>query len=543
METVKAIYKDKRIALVNVRTTDTHLLNDIARIPDATYDKKTKRASMPIRRATGILIKRWKIKTSDTVRAAFKRETQRQERPFKKQIKNFSPILYPFQRAGVRAIEKNNGNILIADDMGLGKTIQTLAYLARHPEIRPAVVVCPASLKTNWQREIKNNMTGESVYIATGRTPQQILHDVSILVINYDILHNGRKESWRDTIAQMRPQLLVVDEIHYAKNQQTKRARALIQLAQSCPRVIGLTGTAIQSRPAEAFTPIQLIDPTLFRVKTHYMIRYCAAHHNGFRWDTTGAANTDELHFILCASIMIRRRKEDVLKQLPTKRRVAITIDIDNRTEYATAEKEFITWLMKTDPRAADRAAKAEAVTKVSYLKHLCAAGKLKATIEWVENFLTSTGNKLVVFNTFHTMTDGMRDHFADRCVALDGRTPANKRQAIVDAFNNDDKIRVFVGGLKSIGTGLNLQSSCSDTLHAGIGWTPGEHDQAEDRVHRIGQTKHVCAYYLICNNTIEEPIARIIDNKRRVVRSILDGENVTDADLLTKLMKEYRQG
>ena len=177
--------------------------------------------------------------------------------------------LFPFQKVGVEFLERANGRAGIFDEMGLGKTIQAIAYMQLHPELRPVVVVVPASLKINWKREIEKWMTTNfKVEVLKGRTPYDLTGD--ILIINYDIL-----TAWIAKLLEFKPALLIADEAHYAKNTTSQRAKALINLAEKIDKVILLTGTPVTNRPKELFPLLQMLDKNAWPNFFRYAKQYC----------------------------------------------------------------------------------------------------------------------------------------------------------------------------------------------------------------------------------------------------------------------------
>jgi len=423
--------------------------------------------------------------------------------------------LYPFQKEGVAFVEKRQGRALIADSMGLGKTAQALAWLQLHPDRRPALVVVPASLKLNWKREAEMWMSDPKVQILSGKKPDRPIHG-DIIVINYDIL-----PSWVGRLQECRPEVVIADEIHYIKNRSAKRTKAFKALVKGVPYVIGLSGTPIVNRPVEAFNALSIIEPTLFPSFWKYAQRYCGARHNGFGWDFTGASNTEELNKKL-SRVMIRRRKEDVLKELPAKTISIVPMPLDNEREYYKVEEDFIGWLQAIDPDKAARAQNAEALAKIEALKQLAIKGKIKMAIQWIRDYLDSDG-KLVVFCTHRSTVDSLMEEFGDVAVKVDGSVSGKARDEAVQAFQTRPDIRLFVGNMNSSAVFLEL------------GWGPGDHTQAEDRIHRIGQEADaVNIYYLIAEGTIEEQIMGLIDKKRLVLDQVLDGKETDESSLLS---------
>lgn len=448
------------------------------------------------------------------------------------------PGLYPFQVDGIKFIEAKEGKCLIGDEMGLGKTIQALGWLKLHPELRPVVIVVPASLKLNWEREIiKWIGTETKVVLLSGKKPsKKVLKGRHIAVINYDIL-----SSWLKTLMDWSPQILIADESHYIKNNKAQRTKAVKELAKSVAHTLFLTGTPIINRPVEFFTVLNLLAPQEFPSWLRYTQKYCGAYHDGYGWNVSGATNTSELFDRVNGKIMLRRKKEEVLKDLPTKRRFVVPMEINNGAEYLAADNNLIQWVKeKFGPKRAEKTSQAEALTRFSYLKQLASEGKRQAALSWIQDALDTNG-KLVLFAVHHTMIDWLQEQLVGyNPVVVDGRVGQDKRQAAVDRFQNDPTCKVFIGNIKAAGVGLTL-TAASTTVFLELGWTPGEHDQAEDRVHRIGQeADRVEAYYLVAANTIEEEIAGLLDEKREVLSAVLDGKkDVDEGNLLTELLKK----
>jgi SNF2 family DNA or RNA helicase len=449
--------------------------------------------------------------------------------------------LFPYQKAGIEFAEQCNGNVLIADEMGLGKTIQALGWLELHPEIRPAVIVVPASLKLNWQKEIDMWMSKKKKsVICSGRKPtkadKKALTKTDLIIINYDILSN----EWLDEFKRIKIQAMIIDEVHMIKSPAAKRTKAVMKLKRMVNHTLALSGTPITNRPIELFTTIKMLAPQLFGSKFEFAQEFCNARHNGFGWDFSGAKNTEKLHKILTESIMIRRLKADVLKDLPAKMRSVVPMEITNRSVYIKAESDFISYLKKIDPEKAKSAERAETLVQIEGLKQLTIAGKIKACKLWIKEHLETNG-KLVVFCTHKSTINHLMAAFKDVAVKLDGSTSQTDRQVVVDKFQTDDSVRLFVGNIKAAGVGITL-TAASSVAFLEFPWTPAELDQGEDRIHRIGQeADSVNIYYLIADQTIETEIAELLDKKRKVIQSVLDGKEVEDENLLTELINKYK--
>jgi SWI/SNF-related matrix-associated actin-dependent regulator 1 of chromatin subfamily A len=263
--------------------------------------------------------------------------------------------LYPYQKTGVKMMEGFNGRALLADEMGLGKTIQALYYHKRNKK-GTTIVVCPASLKFNWAREAANHIKQSSMIVEGRKPPTRAgFKRNRFIIINYEVL-----SYWVDHLKKFKPTLLILDECHYIKNRKAKRTRAVQALAKNIDEVIAISGTPLTNRPSELFPVLNLLRPDKFKSFMPYAHRYCDAKKNRWGWDFKGAKNLDELHEKLTSTMMIRRKKMDVLQDLPEKSRNVITIPISNRKEYDEAETDLIAWLSKFNIGKAKRAEAAE---------------------------------------------------------------------------------------------------------------------------------------------------------------------------------------
>lgn len=434
---------------------------------------------------------------------------------------------YQFQVGGIRFLEERNGRAIIGDDCGLGKCLMSISWLMLHPEARPAIILCPASVKYVWHNELKKHAGARST-ILSGQTPDRasLAGDLKgqIFICNYDILR-----FWLPLLA-INPQAVIIDECQRISNRKAKRSIATSTLAKASPHVIGLSGTPITSRPVQFFPILQMIDPKQFASFWWYAFRFCAPKRGwqGRGWDFSGASHTEELHERI-SKLMIRRMKVDVLKDLPAKVRTIMPVDIDNRQEYERARDDFIKWLTsKKGNAAAVRAARAEAIVRLGSLKHLAAEGKLGAAVAFIREWLEDTDLKLAVYAIHHSILDRLMAAFPG-AATVTGRSSPKDRESEVHRFQTDPNCRLFFGNIQAAGEGITLHAA-SDMLVLELGWTPAEHDQCEDRILRIGQTSdHVQIRYMIAQNTIEEDILDLINRKRDMISRVVDGKASKD--------------
>jgi len=471
---------------------------------------------------------------------------------------HLNAVLMPFQKEGVRFVYEKKGRALISDQMGLGKSLQALTYLEMNSD--KCIIICPASLKLTWAKELNKWNTNYNLWLCSGKKNKSKIQIVSntlatkdVYIVNWDILGNATEEKrdyktgktkkvdipytgWVDFLLDMEPDLVIADEIHFAKNAKNIRSRGLIRIGKRVSHFIGLSGTPIENRPVEFFSTLNLINANLFSSWWNYTKRYCAAKQTRFGLDSSGCSNIEELHEIV-SNVMIRRKKEDVLPDLPKKRRIVIPVEITNRKKYDLAERDIIEFLRNTVGKdAAEKAGNAEALVEISKLRELAYQGKKKAVVRWVTDYL-ETENKLVIFAIHKEVLDYLEEYFKDICVRIDGQTPVNNRQNIVDQFQTDPKIKLFLGNVKAAGVGLTL-TAANSTCFVEFPWSPGQSDQAEDRVHRIGQeSDSVNAYYLVAEKTIDIKFLEMLDEKRKIVDGVLDGKTVENVSLIKILL------
>ena len=508
-------------------------LDKVRSLSERKFHPEGKYWTTPLKMQTVESLKNWNFELDQELKDYLKRTKVHVDQVSEIEIPGLKKTLYPFQKRGVAFIEAKDGRVLIGDEMGLGKTMQALAWLQLHPEYRPALIVVPASLKLNWAKEAHTWMTRPRIQILSGTNPSTKLKG-EIIIINYDILH-----PWMKALTDYQPMVMITDECHYFKSNKAKRTKAIMKLGGRIPHVLALSGTPIVNRPIEIYNAVKLIDPTIMPPRFEFAMKYCAAKNNGFGWDFSGASDTEELHEKLSNTIMIRRKKVDVLPDLPNKMRSFIPMELDNEKEYQFAESNFIAFVRgRKGKEAAERASNAQALAEIEGLKQLAVQGKMKQAIGWIQNFL-DVGGKLVVFAVHKFVINELMDKFGDIAVKIDGSVTGINRQKAVNAFQTDPAIRLFVGNVKAAGVGITLTAS-SNVAFLELPWTPGEVVQAEDRVHRIGQSNNVCIHYLLASGTIEEKVATLIDHKRKILDSVLDGEETDDRSLLSELMKEY---
>lgn len=302
---------------------------------------------------------------------------------------------------------------------------------------------------------------------------------------------------------------------------------------------IALSGTPMRNYPANFFNTLNLINPVLFPNRWKYLFRYCNPKNNGFGWTFTGASNIEELHTKI-KPLMIRRLKSEVLTELPPKQKIIVPMELNQIAvkEYIKADKEFIDWLKNHIANGI------EAQTQIEKLKQLAYLAKRNAVIQWIKDYLT-TDNKLVIF-TYHTkVLNDIVSQFKNISVSLDGSTNIKDRQNNVDKFQKNSKIRLFIGQIQAAGIGITL-TAANACAFVEFGYSPFDHDQAEDRINRLGQTADsITAYYLLNEQSIETDLMDLLNSKYDNVSKVLDGKSKGDffsSSLSLEVVKKYRK-
>ena len=450
----------------------------------------------------------------------------------------------PYQRAGI-AYASSRQHCLIGDEMGLGKTIQAIGIINADSTIQQVLVVCPASLKINWHRELNKWLTRPlSVSIANGDFP-----DSDIVIINYDILKKYRRSLRSRTWG-----LLVCDEAHYLKNPKAQRTNEVLGKYDKDPvkrleaipaiRKVYLTGTPIANRPIELWPILKSTGLSDFQNWKHYVTRYCAGATTRFGWDVSGASNLGELQEKLRSQIMVRRLKKDVLTDLPAKRRQIIELPVNGAkgiiSEEAAAwqaRKEIIENLQMSvelakagDKEAYDEAVKKlsegmlAAFTEMSKIRHETALAKVEYVVEHVAEAVDSSG-KVVLFGHHKDVLYSVKKQLEEKeiqCVTLTGDMGQAERQVSVDRFQTDPNVQVFIGTIGAAGVGITL-TAASHVVFAELDWVPGNLSQAEDRCHRIGQKGSVLVQHLVLDGSLDATIAKRVVEKQNVIDSALD--------------------
>jgi SWI/SNF-related matrix-associated actin-dependent regulator 1 of chromatin subfamily A len=436
------------------------------------------------------------------------------------------------------AIEKllANNKFILADDMGLGKT--TAAVIASMESgAKKVLIVCPASLKINWDREIKN-YTDRKVLIVEGRKWGSTF---DYYIINYDILknyHTTEKSEDSDDyklLVNEKFDLAIVDEAHYVSNSTANRTRLLNDVLETIPRVWLLTGTPMTSRPINYFNLLKIVDSPLTLNWQSYVRRYCKGYQftvgNRKVWNTSGASNLDELRE-RTKSYVLRRMKTDIL-DLPEKIVTPVFVELSSKM-YDEELEEFTR--ISNDNK--DKETLSVTLNRLMKIRQLIAYEKIPYTCEIIDKCLDQ-GKKVIVFTNFTMSLDMLHEKYKKNSVILNGSMSKEKKQESVDRFQNEDKVKIFISNIVAGGVGITLTAG-EVVIMNDLSFVPAHHSQAEDRSYRYGQQNSVLVYYPVFENTVEKIIYNILQKKKGIIDQVMgDGEysESFSKDLLKSLL------
>lgn len=455
------------------------------------------------------------VKADDAVKKLYREEKARRTHLDEIRVKEDTDIeigtkldLYPYQKVAVEFIDRAGGRAMVADQMGLGKTATAIGYA--HYHTLKTLIICPKSVVVNWAREIER-FTGKKTTIWASKDKAGRI-DAQYHVINYDIV--GAR---MDELRKAGFELMVCDEATFLKNRQTKRAKAILgdyKQRKLYPgiktkHVIFLTGTPILNKPIEAFVLLNFLDKDRFSNFFQFTQKYGG-------WKGEDGRNLDDLHH-RTKDLIIRRLKKDILTELPAKQRndLYVELTIDEQKEYQDLlNKLFRKWKVLGKPTIAEMPA----------IQNYLIERKMPRLIEMVDEMI-SQDRGILIYSCYVEPLKKLAKHYGKQAAMIHGQLNTTERQKSIDALK-DGSAKV---GLFSIGAGAmgidGLQHSIDTVVFLDRWWVPAIHEQAEDRLFRIGQTKQVQAYYMTCEGTIDEYMGTILREKQQMIDQVVDGQ------------------
>ena len=446
-------------------------------------------------------------------------------------IKGMQLQLYPYQKVGVKFVERADGRCLIADAPGLGKTAQAIGF-AQHKNLK-TIIVCPLSVVVNWQREIKK-FTGKESTVWDSKNYYGKLNN-QFHIVHYDAV--GK------VVGDLRKQefdLLVCDEATYLKNRQTIRAKSILGSYKERRKYPGiktkycifLTGTPVMSRPIEAFALLNFLDKERFNNFFHFTQRYGG-------WKGEAPRNLQDLHD-RTKDLVIRRKKEQILTELPAKQRNDLYVELtkDEQKQYKEMLREvFGRWKVEKPT-----------IGHMPKIQEFLIEKKMPRLVEMVDEFLDND-KPILIFSNYLAPLKFLSEHYGEKSAILTGEMNSKERQKSIDRLTSGEaKVGLF--SLLAAGMGIDgLQEQIDTVVFLNCDWVPANHEQAEDRTHRIGQKSQVQVYYMLCADTIDEYMRDILKEKQKVADLVVDGALVTPErsksyfkEFVSKISQVYRE-
>jgi SWI/SNF-related matrix-associated actin-dependent regulator of chromatin subfamily A-like protein 1 len=480
--------------------------------------------------------------------------------------------LREFQEVGAEFIEAAGGNVIVADEMGLGKTWQAMAYALKN-DFR-VMVICPASLKPNWARQIRT-LTGVRPSVLQGGEPTQgdlirfLTDPPKYSIINYDIVGRAMKYKkvwkdergftheddqvrylWVELINMAKPDLVIVDEGHYIKNIDSNRSQAVRQL--KVPRIVFLTGTPVLNRPGELWPMLTMIAPEQFPAHETFL--------NQYTYDGKSAKNVDELRTLM-RPLMIRRLKKDVQKDLPPINRDNIPHELSEKALklYRKVEQGVYTAIEAYSPtgQGGQEMGITNILAQIQRLKMVCAIDKADHTAELAiqayEETDESSPRKVLIFSQFKAVAYAIYQRLADDgCLCFVKRTSSDfvtanneERDRLVQQFQTDPNIKYMVVTEKTTKEGHDITAAGS-TIFNDVFWTPAGHEQAEGRAYgRLDNPHTINSYYMITEmggDSIEEWIMELLAEKMHMINEVVEGvEASRDVSVVMELIQKMK--
>lgn len=460
---------------------------------------------------------------------------------------------YEYQREGI-CFGLEHKRIIIGDEPGLGKTLQSIGIVDT-ANAYPCLVICPSSLKINWQREFEKFTDKSAIVLDNNvRTTWGYLLSMGVhqvAIVNYESLRKffvwdirgGKQFRLKDVV--FNPQIqafksIIIDESHRVKDPSAQQTIFTKGLSVGKDWCILLSGTPVVNRPEDLIAQLSIMNRLgEFGGRAKFIADYCTDPKDKTAKSTVPLSELSRQLYDTC---MIRREKAKVLPQLPDKTRVDLYVDISNDKEYNLAAEDLAAYLQEytecTDWEIR-RKMRMEALVKFMTLRSLATRGKKAQAVDFIRTFLDS-GKKLIVFCSLHEIVDELQKVFP-RAVTVTGRDSAVSKQASVDAFQNNPNVQLIICSIKAAGVGLTL-TAASDVAFIELAWTYADCCQCEDRAHRIGQKDNVTCYYLLGRGTIDHTIYRLIHRKKSIANEIMnaDDEIPTDEMYFNELVKSF---
>ena len=506
-------------------------LDKVKSITGRKFDPVGKNWTVPFTVFNAKLLKSWGYELDSALAQAVGEEdkplpyVELQEPQKEIDISKLSQLPYTlrdYQMQAVKFAEASDWSCMLALAPRLGKSVIALSATLLHPELTPTLIVCPASVKIIWQREIKKCLNKPSI-ILQGTTPYEI-PDFEFVIVNFDVLYD-----WQDYLGQYGFKYFVVDEAHrvssYSNYQKkageekgkqvpVKATEAFTNICKNIDHKVLLSGTPATSKVAQLQTQLAVLNKK-FANRWWFLNRYCDPQEGFFGKTFDGATNVEELRQ-LTAPYIFRRSKTDVFKSLPKEFHEFLPMQIDSELY----EKEMLQ--LKKEMKI-KHLSEEEVDERMSKFESLSYTAKRSQIIQWIRDFL-ELNDKLVVYTWFRATSNDLLNTFKKVAVMVNGETPAKDRQTNIDNFNKDPKIKLFIGQIASVKEGISLASADS-ILFAELGSAnSGAIEQASNRLWlpELDQTQFNY-YYAVGEGSFEEKRIKVLQKRAKILSSVLD--------------------
>ncbi len=459
--------------------------------------------------------------------------------------------MFSYQERGV-AYNLIHKKVIVGDQPGLGKTVQSIATIIGANAF-PCLIVCPSTLKINWQREW-SKWSDKRAMILTDKV-KNTWHQyskigmVDVFICNYESLKkyfveaiNKPKDvplklnhiAFKGTTSVFKS--IILDESHKCKDGSTQQSKFAMGIARDKEYILELTGTPVVNKPKDLISQLHILGQLVpvFGGYKKFIDRYCEG--------GAGASNLKELNYILNKNCFYRREKTEVLKDLPAKIRQVMLCEISNRKEYQEAEDNFVAYLKEvrgcTDVQVAKKL-RGEIMVKMGILKNISARGKLNEVKDFADEIIES-GEKIILFCSLREIGDRLKEMYPNALMIRGGMTSEEKDNA-VQKFQNDPSYQVIICSIKAAGVGLTLTAASREGF-VEFPWTFADCEQCEDRAHRIGQKDSVTATYFLGENTIDRYCYELIQKKKTVAQTITGATDDVEEEVIDQLLNLFNQ-
>lgn len=450
-----------------------------------------------------------------------------------------------YQEAGIKYLIESR-NCILGYAMRLGKSL-TAGAAIKHMQAFPLLIITTSSTKIHWKNEFETKLLIDKSHIISGKKPYDF-PESNVYIINYAILPDHL-----DNLLKIKFKSLIVDEIHNFGSKSSKRTKAAKKLASNIDIKYGLTGTLFRNNIQELATILDVIGvmPKIANDSWEFLHTYTNAEHNGFGWVFKGGKNLLQLNDKLVSSgSYLRKTQSDVLDELPPIQTTVLPVSMSNRSEYVLLEKgikqivsevkdkkalfeELLEssilegkrlGLVKKKHNDENRILMNEVLKKITLLKECVGRGKVESAVEWIEDFLRETDEKLVVFAHHKTVQRSILDKFKSARSILSEYSPEERELERV-TFNTDNNARIIVCSLMAASEGIDL-SAANTVLHTEYWWNPAIMNQASARIQKVGKLTPLNVYYLSAEDSIDQYSESVISNKAALNEAVDGNES-----------------